>query len=262
MRTITMSATELILEGARLLDTKKRDQGPTASKVAKPETPAFKRAAQGKLVSAPAPATQLATQFELGIRDGFSLGELRLWSAEEMAEWTCSPGGSDRFHVHLLADVGQGISAMMPLSSPPTEREIIVGLSADPKLVGLDFFLRHERLLDVVLLDIRNPSAFQTYLMRKPSLVVVAPPEGDFLSVGASARVQIEALLQSLEPTAVLGVGNASLEANLRELPYARRQGVVMRCLMGVLGEGTTDLRSSLVEGIRLWAPSAPGTGA
>ncbi len=251
-RTIHCSATELILEGARIIDSKRRKMISFQNE----ETLASASTSAGKMELELLPETEitphLATQFELGIRGGFSLGELRIFSSEEMMEWTCSSPSKERFHVLLLAEIGEGVGAMMPLSAPPTEREILAGLSSGTKLVGLDFFLRSERLLDVVLLDIHNCTSTEKWLKRVPSLIIVAPPNGDILSVGTSARVQFQTLLDHLEPRAILGLGNASLESKLKEMAYFKHSSPILKCIYGSLDDGGCDLRSLLVEGIRL----------
>ena len=152
---------------------------------------------------------------------------------------------------------------MLPLAAPPGEREILSGLSSGAKLLGLDFFLRNERLVDVVLVDIRNPAAAEAYLRCAPSLVIVAPPAGDFQALGTATRVGLEVLLDQLQPPVVLGLGTPTLEAGLRELDYLSGPGAPLRCTAGVLGDGRSDLRALLVEGIRMRAAlslrEAPG---
>jgi CheY-like chemotaxis protein len=252
--TIRVSATELILEGARQIDTKRRD---LAGSPAAREDIAMARAQEPRaagLIAGTAITRALAAQFELGIGGGFCLGELSLWSGEDLAAWTISAGGRDRFHVHLLADVAEGVAAMLPLAAPPGEREILAGLGLEAKLLGLDFYLRNERLLDVVLIDIRDPGAAEKYLLRSPSLSIVAPPGGDFQALGIAARVGLEKLLEHLRPMAVLGLGTETLEGGLRELSYLSEPNVSLRCAQGSLGDGRSDLRALLVDGLRLRA--------
>jgi CheY-like chemotaxis protein len=261
--TMNASATELVLEGARLLDTRRRD-GPEFSAPARGEPAARAPEPRTARVTAGPPINAaLAAQFELGIRDGFCLGELRLLSGEELAAWTRSGGARERFHVHLVADITEGVASMLPLATPPGEREILSGLADGAKLLGLSFFLRNERLLDVVLIDIRNPAAVEKYLQRTPSLSIVAPPAGDFHAVGTAARVGLELLLEQLEPPAVVGLGMKTLEEGLRELAYLSDSGAPLRCVTGALGDGRSDLRELLVEGIHLRATlslqEAPG---
>ncbi len=256
---MTMSATELVMEGARLTDHQRRDESSGKSLKAKvPVAVVTDQEVDASLIAPADPDEALGKQFELGVRDGFALGELRLSSEEEAVGWMLSPTGEQRFHVHLVAEMGEGVSSMLGLAAPPTEREVLVGLNAEPKLLSLDFFLRNDRLLDVLLLDIKHPAEFREALIHRPSLYIIAPPGGDFLSVGTDARVQLEQLLERLHPTVVLGVGNQSMLEALPQLPYLRRPDVRTVHISGALGKGVTDLRNILVYGIRFWAtPSA-----
>jgi hypothetical protein len=193
------------------------------------------------------------------VRDGFALGELRLSGEDELIAWMLSPTGDRRFHVHLVADMGEAVAAMLSLAAPLTE---LVGLGAEAKLLSLDFFLRNEQLLDVLLLDLRRPAQFRECLIHRPSLYIIAPPGGDFLSVGTDVRVQLEELLSRLRPRVVLGVGHQSMMEALPQLPYLRRPDVRTASISGVLGKGLADLRSILVYGIRLWAAPSDTTPA
>lgn len=256
---ITMSASELVMEAARVVDHRRRD-GQTSEPKPAPVAPRME-AADSSLIAPPGPTSALAMQFEMGVRDGFSLGELRLSNTEELIGWMLSPTGEQRFHVHLVGDPGEGVSSMLGLAAPPTEREVLVGLNAESKLLSLDFFLRNERMLDVLLLDIRRPSEFSDCLVLRPSLYIIAPPGGDFLSVGTDARVQLESLLERLQPTVVMGVGSSALRESLPQLAYLQRPDVRTTHLSGTLGKGATDLRTVLVHGIRFWAGNAAAPG-
>lgn len=259
LRTMDMSATELLLEGARLLDTKRRDfagaaaPAPAAAGAHPADAPA------APIAAAPSLSAALAAQFELGVRDAYCLGELRLLSGEELAAWTTSGGARDRFHVHLVANVPDGVAALLPLATPPGEREILSGLSAGGKLLGLDFFLRNERLLDLVLIDVRDPSAAARHLRRSPSLLILAPPRGDFRALGTGTVVGLDRLVAQLRPAAVLGLGGSTLEADLHDLSALRERHIPLRCVRGVLGDDRSDLREALVEGIRLRGEGAGG---
>jgi DNA-binding response OmpR family regulator len=253
-RTIAKSATALIMEGARILDA---ETSGTPSSTPAAGTPAETVKATAGVVSAPAASIPLATQYEVGVRDGFALGELRLWNPTELADWTLAPGGRDRLHVHLVADLAAGISAVMSMAALPTEREMLASLSLEEQAAGLVFYLRNERLIDLVLLDIRAPATFLRALMREPSITIIAPPDGDYQSLGTKARVELEQLVGWLKPTAILGVGNNLLKANLMKFAGLQTEGH-LRCQPGFVGEGRADLRALLVEGIRLWALRAP----
>lgn len=250
--------TELLMEGARQVDDERVRRTPLASALARGQTggrPAS--GSRGAPSAANAPTARLASQFERGIAGGFSLGELHLFSTAELASWTREQDGGERFHALLFADLAEGVSALMSLAEAPTERELLAGLAAEGKVLALSFFLPHERLLDVVLIDIQQPTGFERGLLRNPSLALVMPPEGEFLSVIDQARPQLDGLLGKQQPTAVLGVGNEVLESYLSQLACVRR-GAALRCLRGSLGDGE-DLRALLITGIRLWGSTAAG---
>ncbi len=269
-RTIQASATSLILESARVLD-ESQDGASTPQPVAtrRPVTSPPPRDDAGE-PSAPvlAPAITLGagvgSQFEMGVSDPFVLGDLRLYSATDLAKWTRAPGGRQRLHVHLIADLAAGVSSLLSLAGAPGERLVLGSLGGEVKALGLNFFLRHERLLDLVLLDIKKPRAFQASLLRQPSLVLLAPPGGDFLAIGTKARVELEQLLERLAPPAMLAVGNPALEPMLRSLPTIGSElpGLTgrtrLRTVNGALNHGQGDLRALLVDSIRFCANLPP----
>ena len=270
-RTIRASATALILESARLIDT----QGHAAATLPRrrPTEPGASLADgtnDGSEPSAPVmePALPLAAgvaaQLELSVGDSFTLGDLRLYTQADLGRWTRVPGGRQRLHVHLIADLTVGVSSMLSLAGTPGERLVLGSLSDEPKALGLNFFLRRERLLDIVLLDIKRPKVFQASLQRVPSLVILAPPDGDFLAIGTKARVELDQLIEQLGPPAMLAVGNPALESTLRALPWVAGASpgpsgrTLLRGVHGALGKGLGDLRSLIVDGIRLCANLPP----
>jgi CheY-like chemotaxis protein len=262
--TIDETVTALVMEGARRLDDLRQAPRPSyAAALGRPSIPAMP-SLRPSLPSPPLPpepalrgAPSIAAQLELGISDGFALGELRLYTRDELARWTRGVGGRDRFHVHLLADLAAGASALLAIAAQPTERWLLSALTAEEKALGLAFFLRHERLVDVVLLDIRDAGNFERSLGRAAALLIVAAPEGDYLAIGTKGAVKLEGLLRTLPPAAVLGVGNASLEQKLRALLASHDPAPPLKCHRGTLGDSTCDLRALLVDGIGLWASSA-----
>jgi hypothetical protein len=203
------------------------------------------------------PDAGAAAQIERAIKDGFTLGDLMSFTDEDLARWTAGTPARDRFHVLLIADLPQGVSAMLTLAGAPTEDWILRSLSPRLKAVGLGFFLRRERLLDVVLADIREPAQLSGSLLRVPSVVVVAPPAAHPQAVGVRARVDLGDLLRRLSPPAVLILGDPMLKKALRSPGNGSGRETAIRCLPTVLGEPGADLRAVLAEGIRLCADSA-----
>jgi hypothetical protein len=272
-RTINASSTALIMEGARLLDDGlNRISSPLTTKLitAASEPPSAIRPLELSHTSSRPPDgldiypplvadTILAAQYELAIRDPFALGELRLFSSSELARWTQVSGGRDRLHVHLVSDLSAGVSAILALGGAPTERWVLRSLSDGPKTLGLTFFFRHERALDVVLVDARDPASYTKHLMRSPGFVILAPPDGDLMTLGTKAHVALEGYLERLDPLAILGVGNAALDKSIRSLAAVADRSPAVRCAEVILGDGggTSDLRDLLTKGIRLWSTTA-----
>jgi hypothetical protein len=255
--TISRSVQFLIMEAARILDEGAQSAGTrTLSNFPRAESTS-KRPSERPMRAAPVPDAEAAAQLDESLRDGFTLGELRVWNAEDLSTWTRSTGGRDRVHVHLIADPPAGVSALLPLTGSPTEQWVLAAMRPEEKALGVVFHMRH-RLLDIVLIDIRNPGRFRDSLGCQPSLVVLAPPEGDFLSVGTKPRVELTGLFERLAPVAALAVGNEALAANLKELPSFRKPAFSLKYVRGVLGEGRADARALIAEGIRLWGSSKP----
>jgi two-component system chemotaxis response regulator CheY len=256
-RTIDESVQSLMMESARVIDTE-RASGTTLAVQLVGLDDTRTTVVEAEITSAPAapylPDPAVAAQLAQAMRDSFTLADLMIFSREDLARWTMGAAARERVHVVLVADLAQGTSAMLGLAGAPTERWVLRCMSAEAKAAGLAFYLRRERLVDLVLLDIRDPGVFLECLRRTPSLLIVAPPDGDALALGTKARVALASLIAELSPRAVLGLGNPSLERALRDLWSGFGAGVPLRCLSGALGEPPTDLRPLLAEGISLCA--------
>lgn len=246
-RTIRDSATSLILEGARLLDVHNRV---SAAPRATPSIGAVS-VTPSELEPAPDPDPGLAAQLAAGIADPFALGELCLWSAADVSRWTRRQIGTQRLHVHLIADMSRGVSALLGVGGAATERWVLNGIEPNRKAFGVSFFLRKERAVDIVLLDAAQPDLFEASLKRVPAITIFAPPNGDALGIEIRARVALESLLRRCRPSLLLAVGDVGLRdpGFAATLAHARRTHVVP----GVLGEGTNDLRTLLVDAIGRW---------
>jgi DNA-binding response OmpR family regulator len=253
-RTIRDNATSLILEGARLLDVRNADRArrptPAIASTAAPALPELEPALE--------PDASTAAQLVAGLADPFALGELCLWSAGDLARWTRRAVGTQRLHVHLIADMAAGVSAILGVAGGVTERWVLNGLEPNRKAFGVSFFLRRERTVDVVLLDAKQPDLFEPSLKRTPTIAIVAPPGGDAMSLGIRSRVAIENALRRFRPSVALAVGKASMQSDpgiAGMLAPARN----LHVMPGVLGEAAADLRALLVEGIRRWATGKAG---
>jgi CheY-like chemotaxis protein len=281
-RTIWESVQSLMMASARIIDIRRASgwdflpgqdgsQGGAMCDITQrtSEAPAF------------VPDAASAGQLEEALRGSVTLGDLQIFTRDELAGWTEHASARERFHVLLVAELAAGVAAMLPLAAAPSERLLLGSLAPETKAMGLSFFLRRERLIDVLLLDVNEPALFLPCLRRSPSLVVVAPPGGDGLSLGTKARFQLSEIVAYLRPHMLLGMGNPALESALRAVvdmgtlkrgsvgggvargdeatapnPRGERSngtaGVSVHVLAGVLGEPPHDLRLVLAEGIRL----------
>jgi hypothetical protein len=248
--TVTAGVNALLMEGARIHDEAERD-GVAPEKKAHRLLPSMPPPSSVRVLSGlPTPAS--ATVFEEGLSDPFTLGELQLWTVEQLRDWT-STATAERFHVLLVADPPVGTAALLALASSTSQRFIMKSLTAEPKVLGLTFYLRRSAEIDVILLDVRSAAAYASGLRQLPCLVIIAPPDGDFLAAGVRGRSELELLLEKLMPPVMIGVGNPTLGTALQAVPAVSNGICKLTTFTGTLGEGSGELRSVLVEGVRLW---------
>jgi CheY-like chemotaxis protein len=239
-RSIFDSVTGLIMEATRLID----EQGrlplprPVVSAALPEVAPEEKH-----------PSRRLAPVFAAAIGDQFALGELFLWTGSELGTWL-RRDFPERLHVHLITDLSIGLSAILPLAAPPNERQMLATLRPGSKLPGLVYFLRNERLFDVVVVDIEAPLTESHHLRRSPTITIIAPRLGDALEIGPRSMAGIKTLLGLRPPQLVVGVGNASMAGFFENAldPSLRRV-----LLSGSLGEGQTETREVLTRALESW---------
>jgi hypothetical protein len=208
-----------------------------------------------RIVSWLAPSPALGQQFDVAMRDPFALGDIHLLTAAELRQWTSDDTLQERFHVILLASLAGALPAMLALASPPGEAVLRAAISPGERVLALQFGLRGDRVLDVVLIDIEGAPAFVPSFERAPSLVLVAPPCGDIDAVGARGRAELERLLANVTPTVTLAVGNETTRDAISALPLVRARASVFDWVEADL-EAAPDLRELLLRGIRTWAES------
>jgi len=260
-RTIDSSVTGLIMEGARLLDEAHQRQTPMVAR-APADLSADESGVETSERNVLAPTKELGAAFERGIADPFVMGELRLFSRSELDAWARSPAGGARLELCLVTDLGEGVSTLLSVAAQSTESLILAALSREPKALGLSFHMRHERSLEVLLIDIDDIGAADQAMVGSPAIVIVAPAQGDFLAMGAKGTVELSNLLDHVRPAAVVGVGNAALPEKLAALPAIKRAQPRLHCVRGVLGAADADVRAVLAAGVRLWASGAPAAAA
>ncbi len=258
-RTITQSATGLIMEGARRFDTAHNSEGGLESEVKTAPSAPQRRASvkpEGYRAPALAPDATIARHYELALRDSFALGDLKMFGETDLAQWTASEPGRDRFHVLLIGALEEAVSAVLPLAGAGTERWVLDSLAPGKKALGLALCLRDERLLDLVLLDARDPAALRASIRRVPSLVLVAPPQGDLMALGTQARVALHGLLDELGARVVVGIGQPTLQDSLARIGITSTDTRRVACVRGGLGDPSSDLRSLLITAMGLWVSS------
>jgi len=256
-RTVHSSVTALIMEGARLSDEAHSRNTPTAPQVPLPLA-ASESGVETNERHLLVPTKELGAAFERGIADPFVLGELRLFSRSELDAWARGRGAA-RLETCLITDLSEGVSTLLSVAAQSTESLILAGLSREPKVLGLSFHMRHERSLEVLLLDINDLGPAEQAMVGSPAVLIVAPPQGDFLAIGAKGTVELSNLVDHIRPAAIVGVGNAALPEKLAALPAVQRVLPPITCLRGVLGVANADLRAVLAGGVKLWASTAVG---
>lgn len=195
---------------------------------------------------APSPTT--AVQIEVAVKDPFTLGDLEVFDDVTLTGWTSQQEQADRFHALFMADMSEGIPAMLALAATPSDQWVLRSLNPSAKALGLTFNLRGGRTVDIVLLDLAHPGAFRSALKRVPCLTIVAPPAGDLGDRGAS---DLEAFMSAVAPTSVMTHGDKATEATVAQFAPVRNK--LVSHVHIAREEATIDLRLLLVAGIRHW---------
>jgi CheY-like chemotaxis protein len=257
-RTIDLSVAELVLEGARHID-EERERRRQASKTPRAQTlpaavvpPPAPQPVEAPPVAAAARRAS-ASRFVRDLTDGFSLGELQVWTHAELGEWTHKEQARERVHVILVSEMASGIGAMLAAGGAVSERAVVAALDPRPRVAGMVFRGRDERLLDVILVDVKQPMVALASLRRPATILVLAPADGDGLGVGAGTRLQLAELVTRLKPGVLLGVGNATIDATVRSLQATGSARLARARLNGILGEGRCDLRHALTQALAVW---------
>ena len=256
-RTVTLSATALIMEGARRYDDARQKSNPSQRRhfTSRPACTVIRT--DSTRVRSPEPSPIEARYYEVAVRESFTLGDLRLFSNESLVEFTLDDHARHRFHVWLIAARDEGVSVLLPLAGAPSERLLLESLEPGSKVLGLTFDLRDERLLDVLLIDAESPENFKPNLRRCPSVVIFAPPHGDVMALAVPARLALKELLDEYGVSAIIGVGLPTLEDGLTRIGIASTSDRIVCCLRGVLGDPSAEMRRLLLHAIRLWLSSA-----
>ncbi len=245
--TVTQSITSLVMEGARLLDEGEIERAPASRTVgaARSTFPSL-----SPLVSASL-SKGSAARFS---QRGYTAGALHVLDSRGLGAFTTEEPSGERVHVLLVADPAEAAGVMTRGAAPVSDVAMLAALTQEAKTLGLSFDFEGGDRLDVVLLDARAPAAFAPSLLRAPTVVVLAPPGGDLLSLGLSARNDLDALLLGLSPLALVGLGSDRLPQLVRDLAVLQRGGTIVATMGGRLGE--VALADLIVRGLVAFAAS------
>lgn len=258
-RTIDGSIAGLVMEGARRFDetstgssregAPRKTSHPLAEIDAESET----------VVVAPplAPSTQMATQVEVQLGSRRALGELKLMTRAQLRAWTGDAQAHGRLHCFLVADLHSGVQALSAIAVPLPDEQIANALRHYPQAFAWTMSLDAGRKVEIVLIDQERPRAVLESLGRRPAVIIVAPSHGDFQTINLEARRCLMEMMSRLPPLALFGVGNADLEAQLKEFATMSNRDVPVGAIVGSLWNLGVDPRRMVAEALRLWA-SAP----
>jgi CheY-like chemotaxis protein len=252
-RKIFQSAMGLMMDGARLLD----EANSSSDRAPKTEENPIARGARADVAAPRAPSMPPKHLFVSALQESlsgaFTLGELAFRSQDELAEWTSAAGSGKRFHVVLVAEAADGVSALVALAAPLSEYQVALALTGRGLSLSLNFDLPNALSADLVLVDQRAPAATLDSLRLSPCVLIVAPPRGDWLSLGVEQSVGMATLIQTLHPRCVFGIGAPGLEDSLREMIGASGAETPLQCLQGSLSEDGFDFRDALLAALKFW---------
>jgi DNA-binding response OmpR family regulator len=258
-RTIKLSVTSLIMEGARRYDDAHQNVLPRQRGIGSSYPVAENSNLSPLLIPAQVPNQNDAHRYEYAILESFTLGDFRLLNEQALVDFTANTQPQHRFHAWLIANREEAISALLPLAGAPSERLYLDSLTPGHKTLCLSFDLRDDRLLDILLIDAHAPMVVSSGLKLCPSVVVLAPPKGDMMALDIQSRVALQNLFNEYNVKAIVGIGLPTLEDHLSRIGITSNDSRVVCCLRGVLGDGTFDMRRLLLHAVRLWSSMAVG---
>jgi CheY-like chemotaxis protein len=249
-RTIHSSVMEILLEGARLHDEQALvKHSPVMRRISSPGDRARR---SGDRIFPPIPTAMLARRFGDQVEDPFTMGELHLLTAAKLGEWTRRQDRTTRLHTWLICDQSRGARSMLEIASPVSELFLVTSIGSSAKVLALTFLMRDDLELDVLLIDPRAVSVFESELSRTPAFVMVSQATGADAAADASASTysSIAELLSFLYVDLLLVSEDATstVDWSLGRRPKARPPRVVPVRL-----GSSIDLRSLLTKSISEW---------
>ena len=203
------------------------------------------------------PDMRLAGKLVEALEDPFTLGEMCLNSVDELNDWMQEGATARSVQVILVAPVEPGVLAFGALAAPLSESQIAKALLDGSPALGLEFDARDTNGLQLLLADPDEPGRGLDEFQHVPSVVVIAPPGGDWMGFSISERVAMMEFLRDHPPAVVLGLGNETVADGLAETAESAGIAAPLEVTEMPIDDQTTDVREILIQGLRLWASSA-----
>jgi CheY-like chemotaxis protein len=253
-RTIDGSIAGLVMEGARRFD--ETSPGTTREAAGRADAnPLAELDAAAEVLAPPmAPSAQMATQVEVQLGSRRALGELKLMTRSQLRAWTADAQSHGRLHCFLVGDLQSGAQALSAIAVPLPDEQIANALRHYPQALAWTMSLDAGRRVEIVLIDQDRPRAVLESLCRRPAVIIVAPSHGDFQTINLESRHALMEMMSRMAPLALMGVGNADLEAQLKEFAAMSSCDVPVAAMVGSLWNLGVDPRLMVVEALRLWS--------
>jgi DNA-binding response OmpR family regulator len=248
--------TALLLEGSQAMD-ENPDEAPAV--IVRPTTPEPRR-----VVPALRPDPEFAEEWLRVLRDPAARGEVRLLARDQVRDWTARPLGGMRLRVALVTDVACGVHILSHLAAPLALEEIAQSLRRPPAALGFTWKVANGQSLEILLLDLERLQTMAEVVLGSPTVLIFAPPYGDFLTCGMSARAALQRLLRDAAPLTILGVGNGALEGQFKTFLKLAGLEFPTRFIRGSLWKLEITPRALFEAAIRQWAepPNLPKSRA
>lgn len=255
--TIALSPTALLMEGARRLDSVRKEHPDEAQAAASLPDPSAAGPVQGSPGMEVRPESRAdedrIAELLRVLDDEGRRGRLEILCRDRIAAWTAQAPAEGRCHVLLVSDLRWATEACLALSEPVGPADLQAALSMEQKVLALSWRAPSGATLDVLVLDQEYPGFVLDELRRRPSVLAVAPRGGDWFALSMLAQSELEAIAAHLRPAALLGIGNTALEEGLRYMQQRTGLEANVRCLEAPLESGP-GLRVVLIECLRAWS--------
>lgn len=203
------------------------------------------------------PDARLAGKLIEALEDPFTLGEMRLVAQDDLKEWMDIGASARAIQIIFVVATDPGVMAFGSLAAPLSESQIAKALLEGSPALGLEFDARDTNGLQLLLVDPENPGRGLGEYGHVPSIVVLAPPGGDWMGFSIAARVALMEFLRDHAPTVVLGLGNETVADGLTETAENSGCRAVCQVTEMPIDDQGTDVREVLAAALRLWASAA-----